>query len=113
MVNIPTTSRSHLFSTFPYQRQRIVSAESGFPFDSYARVIWNRATELISDATEIHVIGYSFSGIDRGPILEMFDKARHCQRLVIQGFDADRICHKLILDRPQLVNLIQSVQSTF
>ena len=98
---------------FPYQRQRIVSAESGFPFDSYARVIWKRATELISNATTIHVIGYSFSGIDRDPMLEMLDQARHCQRLVIQGLDADRICHKLRLDRPQLESLIESAPFAF
>lgn len=98
---------------FPYQRQHIVSSDSGFPFDSYARAVWKRATELISNATEIHVIGYSFSGIDREPMLEMLDQARRCQRLVIQGLDADRICHKLKLDRPQLGNLIQSAPFKF
>ena len=98
---------------FPYQRQHIVSTQSGFPFDSYARAVWNRATELISNASEIHVIGYSFSGIDRGPMLEMLDQVRHCQRLVIQGLDADRICHKLKVDKPQLRNLIESAPYPF
>jgi hypothetical protein len=38
--------------------------------------VWFRAKQLISNATEIHVIGYSFSGIDRGPMLEMLGQAR-------------------------------------
>ncbi|HEV3210584.1 MAG TPA: hypothetical protein VGY91_09995 [Chthoniobacterales bacterium] len=98
---------------FPYQRQYILSTESGFAFDSYAREVWKRATELISNATDIHVIGYSFSGIDREPMLKMLDQAHHCRRLVIQGLDAERICYKLKLDRPQLGNLIQSVPIRF
>jgi hypothetical protein len=62
----------------------------------------------ISNATEIHVIGYSFSGIDRGPMLKMLSQARSCQRLVIQSPNAEEICNKLKLDKPQLRNLIES-----
>jgi hypothetical protein len=98
---------------FPYQRQFIASNESGFPFDRYAREVWNRAKELISKATEIHVIGYSFSGIDRGEMLDRLCQASSCQRLVIQGPDADQICQRLNVDRPQLGNLIQSAPYPF
>jgi hypothetical protein len=98
---------------FPYQRQYIVSTESGFPFDSYARAVWKRATELISKATDIHVIAYSFSGIDRGPMLEMLSQASSCQRLVIQSPNAEAICNKLKLDKPQLRNIIESAPYPF
>jgi hypothetical protein len=98
---------------FPSQRQIILAQETGFLFRKFARAVWSRAIELISNATEIHVIGYSFSGIDRGPILGMLDEARNCRRLVIQSPDADEICNRLKLDRPQLRPLIDSARSTF
>jgi hypothetical protein len=98
---------------FPSQRQHILSQETGFLFRKFAQAVWNRATELISNATEIHVIGYSFSGIDRGPILEMLGQAQNCQRLVIQSPDAEEICNRLKLERPGLRNLIESAPFTF
>jgi len=79
---------------FPYQRQFIALNETRFPFHVYASEVWKRATELISKATEIHAIGYSFSGIDRGPMLDILNQASSCRRLIIQGLDADFICQK-------------------
>jgi hypothetical protein len=98
---------------FPYQRQFIVSNESGFPFDRYARAVWNRAAELISNANEIFVIGYSFSGIDRGPMLDMLERARNCTRLVVQSPGAAAICDRLNLERPQLRDLIECAPLAF
>ena len=80
--------------------------------DAY-KAVWNRATELISNATEIHAIGYSFSGIDRGPILEMLGQAHSCRRLVIQSPDADEICSRLKSERPELHSQIESAPFTF
>jgi hypothetical protein len=87
--------------------------QSGFAFDKYVRGVWTRASELIANATEIHVIGYSFAGIDRGPILDMIETASDCRRLIIQGPDAERICARLRLDRPQLRDLIESAPFKF
>jgi hypothetical protein len=98
---------------FPYQRQFIVSNESGFPFHNYARGIWNRAKQLVSNASEIRVTGYSFSGIDRGPMLDMLDQALSCRRLVIQSPDSDEISNRLKLERSNLRNIIESVPITF
>jgi hypothetical protein len=70
-------------------------------------------SELISKATEIHAIGYSFSGIDRGPILEMLGRARNCQHFIVQSPDAEEICNRLKLDKPGLRNLIESIPLTF
>lgn len=98
---------------FPYQRQFIVSNQSGFAFDKYVRGVWTRARELIAQATEIHVIGYSFAGVDRGPVLDMLETATDCQRLVIQGPDAERICARLKIDRPRLRDLIEAAVLPF
>jgi hypothetical protein len=51
-------------------------------------------TELISTATEIRVIGYSFSGIDEGPILDLLGQAHRCRRIVVQNPDADQIIYR-------------------
>jgi hypothetical protein len=98
---------------FPYQRQFIVSNESGFAFDKYARAVWKRATELISKTTEIHVIGYSVSGIDRGPMLEMLGQARSCRRLIIQSPNSDEICSRLRLESPRLRSLVETAPFKF
>jgi hypothetical protein len=81
--------------------------------DKYLRGVWARAHELIASATEIHVIGYSFVGIDRGPILEMIETASDCRRLIIQVPDAERICARLRLDRPRLRDLIEAAVQSF
>jgi hypothetical protein len=98
---------------FPYQRQFILSTQSGFAFDKYVRGVWARAHELIAKATEIHVIGYSFAGVDRGSVLDMLDTAQDCRRLIIQGPDAERICERLRLDRLRLRDLIEPAVFTF
>ena len=98
---------------FPSQRQSILSQETGFLFRKFAQAVWNRATKLISKATKIHAIGYSFSGIDRGPILEMLGRARNCQHFIVQSPDAEEICNRLKLDKPGLRNLIESIPLTF
>jgi hypothetical protein len=98
---------------FPFQRQFIVSNESGFAFHNYARAVWERAKQLVANATEIRVIGYSFSGIDRVEMLRMLETAHNCRRLVIQGPDAEELCNRLKLDRPQLGNLIYCAPFAF
>ena len=85
----------------------------GLPFQKYVRGVWARAHELIAKATEIHVIGYSIAGVDRGPVLDMLETAQDCRRLIIQGPDAERICAKLRIDRTRLRDLIEPVVLPF
>jgi hypothetical protein len=106
-------SESEPLLYFPNQRQFILSNESGFLFHNYGRAVWNRAVELISNATEIRVIGYSFSGIDRAPILRLLESAQNCQRLVIQAPDADDICQDIKFDSPRLEPLVVSRPRAF
>ena len=98
---------------FPYERQFIVSNDSGFAFHNYVRAVWDRAQQLIANASEIRVIGYSFSGIDRGPILDLLAGARNCRRLVIQSPEADEISSRIKLDRPQFEKAILSAPMLF
>jgi hypothetical protein len=98
---------------FPTQRQPILSTETGFVFRNFAKAVWDRATELISNATDIHVIGYLFSGIDQGPILDLLDQARNRWRIVIQGPDSDEICNRLKFERPSLRAVLESAPFTF
>jgi len=98
---------------FPSERQFIASNESGFLFHKYGREVWNRARAIISTAKEIHVIGYSFSGIDRGPILDLLSEAHDCERLVIQSPDADDISGRIKLERVNLRDLIESAPLSF
>ncbi len=98
---------------FPSERQFITSKESGFLFHRYGREVWNRAREIISTAREIHVIGYSFGGIDRGPVLDLLSEAQNCERLVIQSPDADDISSRIKFERVNLRNLIEPAPFCF
>jgi len=113
MVHIPTTSKGHLSYTFRMKGSLSFPMRADFYFIDMPARFGNEAKELISNATEIRVIGYSFSGIDRGEMLNMLSQASSCQRLVIQGPDADQICQRLKVERPQLGNLIQSAPYPF
>ena len=113
MPSIRALLRDPRILYFPFHRQFILSSQSGFAFDKYVRGVWTRAYELIANATEIRVIGYSFAGIDRGPVLDMIETASDCRRLIIQGPDAERICARLRLDRPELRDLIEPAPFKF
>jgi hypothetical protein len=72
---------------FPHEKQRsLENRQTGFPYDPYIRQIWDHAASLLATATEVKVIGYSFSAIDsRHMINELLSKATQCHRFVIQN----------------------------
>jgi hypothetical protein len=73
--------------TFPHEKQRsLENRQTGFPYDPYIRQIWDHAASLLAAATEVKVIGYSFSAIDsRHMVSELLSKATQCHRIIIQN----------------------------
>lgn len=83
---------------FPYEKQY---AQSGtypnLPFGGYISSIWKQAEVIVTEATEIWIVGYSFAALDRKPILDLLAKAKRCKKFVIQNKveEAGKICSRL------------------
>jgi hypothetical protein len=73
--------------TFPHEKQHsLKNRQTGRSYDPYIRQIWDHAASLLAAATEVKVIGYSFSAIDsRHMVNELLSKATQCHRIVIQN----------------------------
>jgi len=79
--------------TFPHEKQRsLKNRQTGFPYDPYIRQIWDHAASLLATATEVRIIGYSFSAIDsRHMVNELLSKAAQCQQIVVQNPDVSTV----------------------
>jgi len=73
--------------TFPHEKQRsLENRQFGFSYNPYICQVWDQAASLLASATEVKVIGYSFSAIDSRHMVEtLLNKATHCERIVIQN----------------------------
>lgn len=109
----PDALKAQPLLVFPSDRQFIVENESGFAYHEYVRAVWARAIKVLSEAKDIHVIGYSFSGIDRGPFLDLLGHASLCERIVVRNPNATEICDHLLLDRPHLKQLLHAHNYAF
>jgi hypothetical protein len=76
---------------FPHERQgsqeyfNARGESSGYAWAPYIDAIWQHANSVVSAATEVRVIGYSFNPIDsRYMVNELLSKAT-CERIVIQN----------------------------
>jgi hypothetical protein len=99
---------------FPHQRQFVLAQDNGYHFSTYARAIWKRAEELVLNASQIRIIGYSFSGIDRKPFLDLLGKAKRCTRIVIQSpGNADELCARLGSNYPEFRSLLEAAPFAF
>ena len=99
---------------FPHQRHFVLAQENAYQFNAYARAVWRRAEETISNANEIRVIGYSFSGIDRKPFLDLLRRAKQCKRIVIQSpHNAEELCARLGSSNTDLRPLLEAASFAF
>jgi hypothetical protein len=75
--------------TFPHEKQRsLESSRTGFPYDPYIRQVWDHAAQLLAAATDVEVIGYSFSAIDsRHMVNELLLRATHAEKIVVRNPD--------------------------
>ncbi len=71
---------------FPHEKQRFLSRKTGgFHQAPYIQKIWKHAAAVLSNATDVRVIGYSFSAIDsRHLVNELLSKATQCKKIVVQ-----------------------------
>jgi hypothetical protein len=89
--------RSEPLIVFPHEKHHVQSGGRHLVYERYLSAVWNKAKEMVGEAHEIHVIGYSFATMDRAPVIDLLSGASNCQRVVIQNIDgeADRLCRLL------------------
>lgn len=86
---------------FPYEKDYIVTGRSNkLPFRDYIERVWTHATNVLQQASEIWVIGYSFDPTDCTYLIDRLRQAKNCKRIVIQNLPAecDRISALLTAD---------------
>jgi hypothetical protein len=72
---------------FPHEKQgSLADRQISFSHHKYIWQVWDHAASLLASATEVKVIGYSFSAIDSRHIVEtLLNKATQCKKIVIQN----------------------------
>ena len=80
---------------FPYEKEFIVSGrENKLPFRNYIEKVWQHATGVLQEASELWVIGYSFDPTDAAYLIECIRQARTCRRIIIQNLPAE--CDRIV-----------------
>jgi hypothetical protein len=99
---------------FPHEKQRsLENRQFGFPYNPYICQIWDHAASLLAAATEIKIIGYSFSAIDsRHMVNELLNKATQCQKIIIQN-PAEQAVRAALASYRQLDGRLEFNQTPF
>jgi len=83
--------------TFPHERQlsreffKSNEKSIGYAWAPYTDAVWKHAADVVANATEVKVVGYSFNPIDsRYMVNELLNKTT-CQKVVIQNKDVETV----------------------
>ena len=77
--------------TFPHERQKSQEyfnhrgQSSGHDWAPYIDAVWQYAANIVADATEVRVIGYSFNPIDSRYMVNQLITKATCERIIIQN----------------------------
>jgi hypothetical protein len=83
---------------FPHDKPFVAhGTKTLLSFRSYIPWVWNEARRLISEATQIWSIGYSFAPMDREDVVGLLRSAQSCKELIVQDLPgaAERTCQRL------------------
>jgi hypothetical protein len=97
---------------FPHEKPFVTAGtKTLLSFRSYIPNVWAEAKRLISEATEIWAIGYSFAPMDRADVLDLFRSTTKCKKLIVQNTPgtAEMICARLQKKWFEPENIVLSV----
>ncbi|MGO8837544.1 MAG: hypothetical protein ACLQAH_05165 [Limisphaerales bacterium] len=110
----PNEQTSERLIVFPNEKDRVRSnSHNRFPYREYIVRVWEQAARVVADASEIWIVGYSFSPIDRPSVIQLLSAAKNCEKIVVQNPDAHSICQMLKLKYPELKVPIEAYVSRF
>jgi len=90
----PTKPNPHFVAEpmiiFPYEKDFVVSGkESKLPFRDYIKRVWDHASYVLRQASEVWIIGYSFDATDCMYLVDRLRQAEKCERIIIQNIPAE------------------------
>jgi hypothetical protein len=97
---------------FPHERQELVADERKGLLQEYVTKVWARAGKVIKEADEITFIGYSFQGIDRGPILDLL-RSRSCEHIRLKSPNAGEVAEELMFSNSDFEGAFKPVNLPF
>jgi hypothetical protein len=90
------------FIVFPHEKEGVQQSGHTPICKEYLDAVWHKAEELVGNARQIWVIGYSFDPNDRMSLMGLLRrKAQECE-IVVQNPSAEEICNELRLQYPDL-----------
>ncbi len=81
---------------FPHERQRARLNATKFAWDAYLRKVGAHASKVLSCATDVRIIGYSFAPIDsRYVVNDLLNKIPPDSRIIVQNMDVATVRTRL------------------
>jgi len=83
---VPGQLRDSPLIVFPYDKAFILDGKpNNITAREYISKIWGHAGNVFKDATEIFIIGYSFSDVDSKYLVDLMRGATNCRQIEIQN----------------------------
>lgn len=88
--------------TFPHEKDHLTQyTDNLLPFKNYTPAIWEAAHDFVSQAQEIHILGYSCPDADAKALESLFAAAKNCRRYLIENPSPGSVCQRLHLRLPE------------
>jgi hypothetical protein len=81
---------------FPHEKNHLkVYPNNTLPYRNYIPTVWAAAADFISQACEIQIIGYSIPRPDWPGLLQLFESAKNCERIIVKDIQPEKVCENL------------------
>jgi hypothetical protein len=102
------------FIVFPHEKEGVRRYDHRPVYKAYLDATWRKAEELVENAGEIWVIGYSFDPNDRQSLMGLLGRsASKCEIIVQNDPDAKSICDELSLRYRDLATRFKPLAKRF
>jgi hypothetical protein len=99
---------------FPHEKNHLKEYPGNkLPFRAYVPEIWRAASEFISTADEVSIVGYSMPEPDWASMENLLNKTKPLCRIIVQNPDAEKIVAKMRIRFPALADRIAPYAATF
>jgi SIR2-like domain len=99
---------------FPNEKEFVMAGgETGFTYRNYIPRVWEWADKLLSQASKIEIIGYSFHPIDHEYLLPRLRKAVLCKEIIVRDKNAIEVCKDFECQHSEFKGLLTPLQKLF
>jgi hypothetical protein len=99
---------------FPHEKGHLKRYPGNkLPWRAYIPQVWNAAHEFVSQAEEIHIIGYSIAQQDWQAFGDLLRTAERCSLIIVKDPKPPKVCQNLNELLPNFKGEIRSVDTAF